>query len=344
MGSPRMPLPPETNTVNYDENYLPYWAMPPALWNALPQWLHEHITYLQEAGAAVMTGLNRLDALKKTAGGKVVESDDEDDSSPTIPDVSPMIDHSFTPQMDPLETPRTPSLTSHPSGTGTPFSSRSNSIERMSESEGHFVRGIHITTGEVSSHGTLITPFELGPAMALIPVEKLSKSITRRVSELTQPIPQDLTHPSQFRRATESALTPRSAPSSSDNWVPPARTSIVQRWRAELSYLRETTLPRLRHGLRRVNAQWRVYTSNEEANAKRHHENPHLREAPGYREPLIVAEPASWQMLEDEMGGWLESMRRRVKDIEARDEKLEGGVVLGWGTRERGSPQSLRCE
>jgi hypothetical protein len=81
-----------------------------------------------------------------------------------------------------------------------------------------------------------------------------------------------------------------------------------------------------------------VYTSNEEANAERHRENPHLKEAPGYKEPLIVTEAASWQMLEDEMGSWLESMRRRVKDIEDRDKKLEGGVVLGWGTREQGSP------
>jgi hypothetical protein len=338
IGSPRTPLPPETNAVSYDPSYLTFWAMPPDLRNALPKDLHQHITYLQEAGAAVQTGLHRLDLLKASAGDKVVETDDEEDVGQPTQGNTSTNNQSFLPEIDSLETLRTPSLTSLPSIAASPFSSRSNSMEQMNELEGRFALDVRIaSTRDASPHGTPITPLELSPETHSSPFAAGGKIISRRVSEAI-PLASNPLHAPRLRRSTTPSLASHSFSSSSDTFVTPARTPIIQRWRAELSYLRETTLPRLRHALRKVNGEWRVYTSHHGALAERHYEYPHLREAPGYQPPPMVSHPAEWEAFKEEMGSWLESMKRRVGEIEARDAELEGGVVLGWGTRERGSP------
>ena len=61
--SPRTPCPRDGDAFSYDPAHLPAWYMPQSLWARLPRQLLASLAAMQHAGAAVLTGFERLENL-----------------------------------------------------------------------------------------------------------------------------------------------------------------------------------------------------------------------------------------------------------------------------------------
>lgn len=61
---PRTSCPEDTNAFSYDPKHLKAWHMSPDLWAQLPDSLRTSLMALQHAGAAVLTGFERLEKLR----------------------------------------------------------------------------------------------------------------------------------------------------------------------------------------------------------------------------------------------------------------------------------------
>jgi len=58
--SPRTLCPPDTDAFSYNPAHLEAWYMPSVLWDVLPESLRKPVATFQHAGAAVITGFDRL--------------------------------------------------------------------------------------------------------------------------------------------------------------------------------------------------------------------------------------------------------------------------------------------
>ncbi|KAK0637943.1 hypothetical protein DIS24_g10338 [Lasiodiplodia hormozganensis] len=80
----RTHCPRDVDAFSFNPSHLPAWSMPQDLWESLPDRLRPHMVSVQHAGAAVLTGFERLKEIRTTLLSDLVELDEpEEDCAPT---------------------------------------------------------------------------------------------------------------------------------------------------------------------------------------------------------------------------------------------------------------------
>ncbi|GME35073.1 hypothetical protein GTA08_BOTSDO00615 [Neofusicoccum parvum] len=259
VSAPRTHCPKDVDAFSFSPSHLPAWSMPQDLWERLPDRLRPHIVGVQHAGAAVLTGFERLKDIRTTLLTDLVELEEPQEGSakanaPTENNgrtekeldvlLSNMNFDTTTKgpraRHDSLATPAlsTPSLT--------PPSSEAVS-DRSADSS------MPGTPGESSpvtpaSPPTPISPFSF-------PVDKSSQSHTPPPTSpisLTSPLspPPPETPASPATPASIGIISPLRP------FVQPPRHPHATYYAAEMAELRCAALVRLRHAARRVDAEW----------------------------------------------------------------------------------------
>ncbi|OJD36091.1 uncharacterized protein BKCO1_13000119 [Diplodia corticola] len=260
----RTHCPRDVDAFSFSPSHLPAWSMPQDLWENLPDRLRPHIVSMQHAGAAVLTGFERLQEIRTNLLSDLVDLDESQDSVHTNEPVgsnmlaeneldvllSNMNFNTSTKgprsRHDSLATPAlfTPSLT--PSGSEV-LSDRS----ACSSMPG--------TPGESSPVTPASPPTILSPFNFPVDDESAQQSHTlppTSPTSLASPVsPPD----------TEMPCSPISTPSTPNStsvvspmrpFINPPRHPHATYYAAEMVELRCVALVRLRHAARRVDAEW----------------------------------------------------------------------------------------
>ncbi|KAK7519789.1 uncharacterized protein IWZ02DRAFT_303021 [Phyllosticta citriasiana] len=90
VSAPRTHCPKDVDAFSYDPKHLQRWMMPKHLWEQLPQQLTSPLTSVQHAGAAVQTGLERIEEIRTTLLDKLLDLD-QNPQAPSIEQVAQVI-------------------------------------------------------------------------------------------------------------------------------------------------------------------------------------------------------------------------------------------------------------
>ncbi|KAL1624613.1 hypothetical protein SLS54_003958 [Diplodia seriata] len=263
----RTHCPRDVDAFSFSPSHLPTWSMAQDLWESLPDRLRPHIVSVQHAGAAVLTGFERLQEIRTTLLSDLEEQDEPQDSvygndpiesnSPAGPELDILLSNMNFDTLtkgprsrhDSLATPAlsTPSLT--PSGSSDVLSDRSA------------VSSMPGTPGESSpvtpaSPPTILSPFNF-------PVDD---KFAQQQSHTPPPTPPTSLASPVSSPDTEMPCSPICTPSTPSNlvnvlsplrpFINPPRHPHATYYAAEMAELRCVALVRLRHAARRVDAEW----------------------------------------------------------------------------------------
>jgi hypothetical protein len=224
--SPRTLCPRDTDAFSYDPAHLKEWYMPQELWNGLPSRLQKPLAALQHAGAAVLTGFDRLALMRETLPSlsQPLDSDDEalEDHSTAAHDAlaAKLLDHQ-----------RKSSSNSQPRGNEDYFPCSPILPERHHANS--FGGGSSSTSGSTTRSNSTSVP---SPHSALVWPDS---PVSPFVLSPTSPTP---VFPSRRMSTTKFAHH---------------HDTPMAQYLAELHNLRHEMLVRLRHAVRRVETEWR---------------------------------------------------------------------------------------
>jgi hypothetical protein len=320
--------------VPADSLLLAAWKIPSELWCMIGKRMREQIEAVQYAGASVQASINRLDKLWIESGGKITEEDIYEEENRAASECKILvtlrdIHLGFT-------TADTPGLTESSSQPISQSTSRSNSFRHMPISG----LGIDLKSSAPSSPGLsvetgLVSPYELSLPPLSHQGPGQNGRLTRSVSEVPIKLP-DLsvleisTSEYKPRRGTVSGFLPRE-----EEFITPARSTIVYRWRAELEYLRTDSLVALRHGLDQIFNEWEQ-TKRDDNNLQLEYVNRNTgTDYSQARIPHSIRDPEGGMKFKDGMDQWLAEKRKLVQELTEKAESYEGGVICRWGATRR---------
>ncbi|KAK7713594.1 hypothetical protein SLS57_007398 [Botryosphaeria dothidea] len=254
---------PDVDAFSFNPSHLPAWSMPQGLWESLPDRLQPHIVGVQHAGAAVLTGFERLKEIQTTLLTDLVELEEpqEDNAQATASkDNNACAENELDVLLnnmtidtttkgprarhDSLATPSlfTPSLTPPSSEVASDRSADSSMPGTPGDSS-------PVTP---ASPPTPISPFSF-------PVDKQTRCYTPPsaspasfTSPLSPPEPETPVSPAN----TPTTPTSASILSPLHPFSQPPRHPHATYYAAEMAELRCVALVRLRHAARRVDAEW----------------------------------------------------------------------------------------
>ncbi|KAK8238552.1 hypothetical protein HDK90DRAFT_229663 [Phyllosticta capitalensis] len=90
VSAPRTHCPKDVDAFSYNPTHLQQWMMPQDLWEQLPHQLKTPLASVQHAGAAVLTGLDRIEEIRTTLLDKLSELD-ERSQAPSIEQIAQVI-------------------------------------------------------------------------------------------------------------------------------------------------------------------------------------------------------------------------------------------------------------
>jgi hypothetical protein len=282
--------------------------MDESLWDALSPELKKPIAAMQHAGAAVLTGLDRLRNLYLELEGQVEEfdSDDEQDlavQSPVAHDPTSTILSAF--EVGLHGPPRTPSLTSLPS---VPGSNAGDSTREIPSAVGSPV----VRTEPLPSPTIVGSPFLLPTPPTTYPME--NKAIPYLLAQAAGTLPL-----AEHQRSV-------SCKKRGSFRRPPYKHRVVQ-WRAELSHLQETSLVILRHQVLAVEVEWHGTQRQEDSWLAF---DPKEHKYVDKREPERIE---AWNYFVKIFETWLGHTKQLSRQLEMKAQAFGGPVSLGWSSQ-----------
>lgn len=260
VSAPRTHCPRDVDAFSFNPSHLPAWSMPQDLWEALPDRLRPHLVGVQHAGAAVLTGFERLKEIRTTLLTDLVELEEPqvDNAQASMGNnghgdneldallnnlgidstaKGPRVRH------DSLATPSlsTPSLT--------PSVSEVNS-DRSADS---------------SMPGTPGDSSPVTPASPPAPISPFSYPVDKPIRSHTPPPASPASTVSPLSPDPETPGSPTNTPATPTStsilsplhpFAQPPRHPHATYYAAEMAELRCVALVRLRHAARRVDAEW----------------------------------------------------------------------------------------
>lgn len=260
VSAPRTQCPKDVDAFSYNPSHLPAWIMPQDLWEHLPLELRPHLVGVQHAGAAVLTGLERLKEIRMDLLAHLAELEESQDApkesdDPTERELDALLNNWNLDTTIKEDWRRDSLLTlTLPTPALTPPCSEIAGSDKSANSS---MPGTPLGTSPTSPAfaPTPIPPF-------VWPVNKPSRPHTPPptspplASPFSAPEPETMTMPTTPTTKTPESQTAIHVPTALRPFVQPPRNPHSAYYAAELAELRCVALVRLRHASRRIDAEW----------------------------------------------------------------------------------------
>ncbi|KAK8159219.1 hypothetical protein IWX90DRAFT_417201 [Phyllosticta citrichinensis] len=247
VSAPRTHCPKDVDAFSYDPKHLQRWMMPQHLWEQLPQQLTSPLVSVQHAGAAVQTGLDRIEDIRTTLLDKLLDLD-RNSQAPSIEQIAHVINAA-----DPEGTKR--ARARHDS-VASPLSTPPLSPDgprRAHEADTPLDSGINTPL----TLPTQMHPIAI-PNATKLPESALSTARLRTTSLNDGFIDDTPCSPIAAPQSMPAVMTSSSPPLALHPSYPVAPPCHLHEkyYAAELLELRCVSLVRLRHSSRRVDVEW----------------------------------------------------------------------------------------
>ncbi|KAF2144135.1 uncharacterized protein K452DRAFT_296371 [Aplosporella prunicola CBS 121167] len=261
VSAPRTHCPKDVDAFSYDPAHLLEWSMPDGLWYRLPSRLRATVASMQHAGAAVLTGLDRLHEMKEELQlDKFSETSNKDETEDPFEYGSGSIAPG-QPGLEDLFDVMTMEAAKAPRGRHDSLATPSLSTPALTPSDS----SIAVDFGDSNSSPSTplpATPLQLPSPLAL-PSKPWQQPSPQRYS-MSGPRPDVKlgAEPSNSSLGTAAVLMANGKlsapllPLHPHGFMPTPRHPHAAYYAAELAELRCVALVRLRHSARKVESQW----------------------------------------------------------------------------------------